>query len=36
MLKMTALYLALLPIVLVSLYGITVKDDGFGDTDALD
>jgi hypothetical protein len=35
-LRMIYLYLALLPIILVSLYGITVKDEGYGQTDALD
>jgi hypothetical protein len=33
---MIYLYVALLPILLVSLYGITIKDDGFGERDALD
>lgn len=33
---MTLLYLALMPIIFVSLYGITVKDEGYGDRDALD
>jgi hypothetical protein len=33
---MIYLYVALLPILLVSLYGITVIDDGYGDRDALD
>ena len=35
-LRVTMLYLALMPIIFVSLYGITVKDDGYGDQDALD
>jgi hypothetical protein len=33
---MIYLYLALLPIILVALYGITVKDEGYGNPDALD
>ena len=35
-LAMIYLYIAVLPILLVALYGITVKDDGYGDPDALD
>jgi hypothetical protein len=35
-LAMIYLYIAVLPILLVSLYGITVIDDGYGDRDALD
>jgi hypothetical protein len=34
--RMTALYIAILPIILISLYGITVIDEGYGYRDALD
>jgi hypothetical protein len=34
--RMIYLYIALMPIILVSLYGITVKDEGYGNSDALD
>ena len=33
---MIYLYVALLPILAISLYGITVIDEGYGDQDALD